>query len=133
MVTSKTIEHTVTFKASPHDLYEALMDSDKHSQFTGADASISRDVGGQFAAYDGALFGTNSRLVPDKKIVQAWRTSDEGWSPGHYSTATFSLEEIDGGTRLTFVQTGVPEPAFKDINEGWQTYYWSKMKQFLET
>lgn len=36
MVTTKTIEQSVTFNASPHDVYEALMDSEKHSQFTGA-------------------------------------------------------------------------------------------------
>ncbi len=43
MVSTKTVEQTVTFNASPHDVYEALMDSYKHSQFTGAEAVISRD------------------------------------------------------------------------------------------
>ena len=133
MVETKTIEQTVTFKASPHDVYEALMDSDKHARFTGAKASISREVGGEFSAYDGALSGSNIELVPDAKIVQSWRGSDEGWAPGHYSTATFLLESMDGGTRLTFVQTGVPEKSFEDISEGWQTYYWAPMKQMLES
>ena len=131
MATTKTIRQTVTFNASPHDVYEALMDSEKHSQFTGAQASISRDVGGAFTAYDGALTGTILDLAPDTKIVLAWRGSDEGWPPGHYSTATFSLEEIDGGTRLTFVQTGVPEQSFNQINRGWRNYYWKRMKTFL--
>ena len=133
MVTTKTIEQTVTFNASPHDVYEALMDSEKHSDLTGAKASISREVGGSFTAYDGALSGTILELVPDAKIVQSWRGSDDGWVPGHYSTATFSLEAIDGGTRLTFVQTGVPEDSVEQINQGWQTYYWPKMKQMLES
>ena len=133
VIETKTIEQSVTFNASPHDVYEALMDSDKHSRFTGAKASISREVGGEFSAYDGALSGTILELVPDAKIVQSWRGSDEGWVPGHYSTATFSLKAIDGGTQLTFVQTGVPERSFEDISEGWQTYYWSPMKQMLES
>ena len=133
MVETKTIEQSVTFKASPHDVYEALMDSDKHSLFTGAKASISREVGGAFSAYDGALNGANVELIPDAKIVQSWRGSDEGWEPDHYSTATFSLEAIDGGTRLTLVQTGVPEKSFEDISEGWRTYYWTPMKQMLES
>ncbi|MCI0780136.1 MAG: SRPBCC domain-containing protein [Chloroflexi bacterium] len=133
MVVTKTIEQTVTFNASPHDVYEALMDSEKHSQFTGAKASISREVGGTFTAYDGALSGTILELVPDAKIVQSWRGSDDGWVPGHYSTATFSLEAIDRGTRLTFVQTGVPEESVEQITQGWQTYYWPKMKQMLES
>ena len=110
-----------------------LVDAEKHSQFTGAKASISREVGGTFTAYDGALSGTILELVPDAKIVQSWRGSDDGWVPGHYSTATFSLEAIDGVTRLTFVQTGVPEESVEQINQGWQTYYWPKMKQMLES
>ncbi|PKB71538.1 MAG: hypothetical protein BZY87_04985 [SAR202 cluster bacterium Io17-Chloro-G6] len=129
MVATKTIEQTVTFNAVPHDVYEALMDSEQHSEFTGAKASISREVGGEFSAYDGALSGTMLELVPDFKIVQTWRGSDEGWVPGHYSTATFLLEAFEGGTRLTFVQTGVPEQSFEQITQGWNTYYWPKMQQ----
>ena len=53
--------------------------------------------------------------------------------PGPLLHSNFSLEAIDGGTRLTFVQTGVPEESFEQINQGWQTYYWPKMKQMLES
>lgn len=130
---TKTIDQSVTINASPHDVYEALMDSEKHSRFTGAKASISREIGAAFSAYDGALSGTILELVPDVKIVQSWHASDEGWTPGHYSTATFSLEAVDGGTQLTFVQTGVPEQSFEDISQGWRDYYWDKMKQMLES
>ena len=133
MITTKTIEQTVTFRASPHDVFEALMDSEKHSQFTGAQANISREIGSSFTAYDSALSGTILEVVPDSKIVQSWRGSDEGWIPGHYSTATFLLEDILGGTRLVFVQTGVPEESYDQIVQGWQTYYWPKLKAFLES
>ncbi len=133
MVATKTIEQTATFSASPHEVYELLMDSDKHTKFTGAKATISREIGSSFTAYYGALSGTILELVPDSKIVETWRGSDEGWVAGHYSTATFTLEAIDGGTRLTFVQTGVPEASYEQISRGWQTYYWPKMKEFLES
>ncbi len=133
MVNTKTIEQTVTIKASPHDVYEALMDSEKHSQFTRAPANISREIGGSFTAYDGALSGTTLELVPDAKIIQSWRGSDEGWTPGHYSEVTFTFEELHGETKLTFVQTGVPEASYEDISQGWQTYYWPKLKAFLES
>ena len=133
MIITKTIEQTVTLTASPHDVYEALMDAEKHSQFTGAEASISRKIGGAFTAYDGALAGTILELMPDIRIVLSWRADDESWPSDYYSKATFSLEEIDGGTRLIFVQTGVPEQSFHDINQGWRTYYWSKLEQFLES
>ncbi len=102
----RAVKQSVTFKARPHDVYEALMDSRKHSQFTGSQASISREVGGKFSAFDGYSEGVNIKLVPDKRIIQTWRAND--WPSGHYSRVTFSLKEAEGGTRLTFTQTGVP-------------------------
>ena len=127
---TKTVKQTVTFKASPHDVYEALMDSKKHARFTGGKASISRKVGGKFSVFDGYSEGTNLELIPDKKIVQSWRASD--WEEGHYSRATFSLKEVENGTRLTFTQTRVPEEQYDDISQGWRDYYWEPMKQMLE-
>ena len=127
---TKTIKQSVTFKVTPHEVYEALMDSDKHSLFTGSKAKISREIGGKFTAFDGYSEGTNLELIPDKKIVQTWRASD--WPAGHYSRVSFSLKELEGGTRLTFTQTGVPEEQFEDISQGWRDYYWKPMKEMLE-
>jgi activator of HSP90 ATPase len=124
----KTIQQTVTFKAPPHEVYEALMDSSKHSKFTGSEASISRDVGGEFSVFGGGLSGTNLELMPDKKIVQSWRATAEGWPEDHYSTVTFTLEEVEDSTRLTLIHTEVPDEAYDSISEGWGKYYWTPMK-----
>ena len=113
MVNTRNIEQPVTFKAKPHAVYEMLMDSAAHARFTGAEATISRDVGGAFSAYDGALTGTNVELVADVKIVQAWRAGSDDWPEAHYSTATFLLEEAEGGTRLTFS----PNPPKDDFGD----------------
>ncbi len=126
---SKRIRQSATFRASPHEVYEALMDAKKHSTFTGGPAKISREVGGKFTIYDGEIEGENLELVPDKKIVQSWRYSD--WPKGHYSKVTFSLDTIDAGTRLTFTQNGIPDDKYEDIKQGWKDYYWGPMKQML--
>ncbi|MBI4304533.1 MAG: SRPBCC domain-containing protein [Chloroflexi bacterium] len=126
----KTIRQRITFKTSPHEVYEALMDSKKHSKFTGGKAQISRQVGGKFTAYDGDLAGVNLELMPDKKIVQTWRGSD--WPEGYYSKVTFSLAEAKGVTRLSFTHAGVPQEFYGDIRQGWHDYYWSPMKEMLE-
>ena len=127
---TKTIRQSVAIRASTHDVYEALMDSRKHSQLTGGKASISREVGGKFNAFDGYCEGVNLELVPDRKIVQSWRAND--WPEGHYSKATFTLKERQGGTNLTFTQTGVPEDQYDDVSQGWRDYYWAPMKEMLE-
>ena len=123
---TKRIEQTVIFKANPHDIYEALMDSEKHSRFTGDEAIISREIGGRFTAFGGYSEGENLELVQDQKIVQSWRASD--WPEGHYSEVTFSFEESQDSTVLTFTQTGVPEEQYEDIAQGWYDFYWEPMK-----
>ena len=70
---SKIIQQTVTFKASPHEVYETLLDSARHAAFSGSPAEISREVGGAYSAYDGYISGKNIKLVPDREIVQSWR------------------------------------------------------------
>jgi activator of HSP90 ATPase len=130
-VKTKMVRQSVTFKTSPHMIYEMLMDSRKHGKFTGSKTKISRKVGGKFSVYGGELAGINLSLVPDKEIVQSWRSSD--WPEGHFSRVTFSLQEVKGGTRLTFRQSGVPADTYEDINQGWRDYYWTPMKALLES
>ena len=127
---STLIRQSVTFKATPHEVYEALMDSHKHARFTGAPASISREVGGQIMAWDGYITGTNLELVPDTKIVQAWHASE--WPDGHFSRVTFRLAQVKSGTRLTFTQSNVPQEYYESIKQGWIDNYWEPMKAMLD-
>ena len=127
---AKVIRQKVVFKANPHEIYEMLMDSKKHAEFTGDDAEISRKAGGKITAYGGYIEGKNVELAKDKKIVQKWRGSD--WPEGHYSTAAFELKAIAGGTQLTFVQTNVPGEQHEAISKGWIEHYWDKMKRALK-
>ncbi len=124
------IRQSVTFKASPHTVYELLVDSKKHSVLAGDEAKISRKAGGKFNV-GSYIDGVQLELVPDEKIVQTWRYED--WPKGHYSKATFFFKALDGKTRLTFTQTGVPAEFLEDIKQGWIDYYWTPMKEILES
>jgi uncharacterized protein YndB with AHSA1/START domain len=127
---AKTIRQQATIRATPHAVYEALMDSRKHARFTGESASISRKVGGAIRAGGGYISGVNLDLVPDRKIVQSWHAAD--WPEGHMSTAVFVLKRIPGGTRLFFTHRNVPDEHAGDIAQGWKDYYWTPMKRLLE-
>lgn len=127
---SKLIQQTVTFKASPHEVYEALMDSAKHAAFSGGAAEISREVGGDYSAYDGYITGKNIELVPDREIVQSWRAVD--WPEGKYSTITFILLPIADGTRLNFTHADVPDGTEEEFTQGWIDNYWEPMKKMFE-
>jgi activator of HSP90 ATPase len=127
---SKPIHQTVTIKATPHEVYEALMDSKKHAAFTHSEARISRAVGGRISAYDNYIAGKNVKLIPDKKIVQDWRAVD--WPEGYFSRVTFELAPVPEGTRLDFTHTGLPKGTEAEFTQGWIDNYWEPMKRYLE-
>ena len=126
----KIIKQTIIFKASPHDVFEALMDSKKHSQFTGDKAVISRKVGGKFSAYGDYITGKNLEIVKDKKIVQSWHASD--WPEKHDSKVIFELEKYGDKTKLRFIHENVPEEQYDEVLKGWIEFYWEPMKELLE-
>jgi len=128
---TKNIKQTVIFEAKPPTVFELLMDSKKHSDFTESKASIGRKVGDKFTAYGNYIAGENLEIIENKKIVQKWRASD--WPLKHSSIVTFTLEPLGTGTRLTFSQIGVPQEQYKDLDQGWNENYWQKMKSYLKT
>lgn len=130
MIKTKDIKQGLMIKSPAQEVYEALMDSKKHSKFTGEPAKISREVGGNFSAFDGYASGKNLELVKDKKIVQTWRASD--WPEGHFSKITFLLKQTSQGTKLMFSHKGIPLEDAKNVASGWKDYYWEPLKNMLE-
>jgi activator of HSP90 ATPase len=129
---STTIRQTVSFDASPHAVFEALLDSRKHSAFTGAKASLSRKVGGKISAWDGYIEGKNLRIEKDKVIVQSWRTTEFTESDPD-SQVMFHLSEKGKGTRLMFVHSKVPDRLAEELRQGWIDNYWVPLKEYLES
>lgn len=128
---TKNIQHTVLIRATPKQIYAALMNGKKHSQFTGEPAKIRAKAGAAFSCYDGYITGVTLEFKPGRRIVQAWRSQD--WPDGHYSIVTFALAKKSGGrTQLSFTQVGVPAEDYAKKNQGWRTHYWQPLKKFLE-
>jgi len=127
-----TIRQTVVLDAPPHAVFEALLDSKKHSAFTGSKASISRKVGGKISAWDGYIEGKNERIEKDKVIMQSWRTTEfkEG-EPD--SKVMFHFSKKGSGTRLMFVHSNVPNRLAEDFRQGWIDNYWVPLKAYLES
>ncbi|NEQ51069.1 MAG: hypothetical protein F6K11_13195 [Leptolyngbya sp. SIO3F4] len=125
------INQTFSFDAPPHEVYEALMDARKHGAFTNSPVVMSRKVGGTFRIFDGYCTGRNLELLPDQKIVQAWHFREEDWPEDHFSTCTFAFAATENGTELHFSQTDVPEQHVESLAQGWHTYYWNPMQEWL--
>jgi activator of HSP90 ATPase len=131
--TVKTIKITQKeiIPATPMEVYEAYIDEEKQTEFTGSKATSDPRVGGEFTAWDGYIIGKYIELKPGMKIVQEWRSSDfpEGAPPSRFD---IGLREVKGGTELTMIHSGVPEEVAEDIGQGWKDYYWVPMKKYFK-
>ena len=92
-------------------------------------AEISREVGGGFALFGGYITGRHIELVPNERIVQAWRVGS--WDPGVYSIAKFELAEQGSGTKIVFDHTGFPKGAGEHLAAGWKAHYWEPLAKLL--
>jgi uncharacterized protein YndB with AHSA1/START domain len=139
--TGESIHQEPVFKASRARVYAALTDPrqfDKVIQLSGVmqamhlpdkPAEIARQAGGAFAIFGGYIMGRHVELLPNERIVQAWRTG--GWDPGVYSIAKFALVEQGSGTRIVFDHTGFPKGEAEDLASGWKAHYWEPLAKLL--
>jgi activator of HSP90 ATPase len=133
---AESIHQEVVFKASPKRIYEALTDAKQFTKVTAliADmsagpAEISREAGGSFSCFGGRIVGRHVELVPNERIVQAWRVA--AWDEGIYSIVRFELKEEGSGTRLVFDHTGFPNGDGEHLASGWKAHYWEPLAKFL--
>ena len=139
--TADAIHQEPVFPASPKRVYEALTDPKQFTrviQLSGAlqamhlpdkPAQISREVGGAFALYGGYITGRHIELVPNVRVVQAWRAGD--WPPGVYSIAKFELVEQGSGAKIVFDHTGFPKGDAEGLASGWRVHYWEPLAKVL--
>jgi activator of HSP90 ATPase len=140
--TAESIHQEVVFKANRKRVYEALTDTKQFDKiiklspemqagksFGTTPTAISREVGGTFSIFGGHIIGRQIELVPNQRIVQAWRVVD--WDPGVYSIAKFELLEQGAGTKLVFDHTGFPKGDAEHLAEGWKSHYWDSIDKFL--
>ena len=124
------IEQSVKFSCPPEVLFELYMDSAKHSAATGSKAQISRKVGGSFKAFEGSLWGRNLLVVPNKLIVQSWRsTAFKDSDPD--SVLVLEFEKAPGGSKVHMVHANVPPQDHKGVTQGWPKFYWEPWKAYL--
>jgi activator of HSP90 ATPase len=124
---AETIHQELTFNAPPDRIYTALLDETQFAAMTGRPAHIEAREGGAFSLFDGQITGRNVQLVPNARIVQAWRSGS--WSPGVYSIARFELTPLGSGTKLVFDHTGFPVGTGKHLLTGWNEHYWAALQR----
>ncbi len=113
--------------ASPEAIYKAWLSSKGHAEMTGAPAKCSARPSGVFSAWDGYITGKNVELVPNEKIVQAWRTSEFSTDDPD-SRIEVELSAAKTGTKVTLKHSGIPAGQGDGYKSGWDEYYFRPMK-----
>jgi activator of HSP90 ATPase len=139
--TAEAIHQEVVFKASAKRIYDALTDAQQFQKvellsgaMSGPDlaakpAKISTEPGGSFSLFADYITGRQIELLPDQRIVQAWRVGS--WKPGIYSLAHFELTGEGATTKLFFDHTGFPAGTGEHLASGWKEHYWEPLQKFL--
>ncbi len=128
---TETIEVSDVLPGDPHLIYQAWLDSETHSAFTGAQAAIDARVGGQHAAWDGYIAGQILSLDPDQRIVQSWRTTEfPDKSPD--SRLEILLAAAPGGTKITILHSDIPDGQGEQYRQGWIDHYFEPLRRYLE-
>jgi len=125
---AESIHQTAQCTAPPGRIYRALLDSTQFAAMSGGlVAEIDAREGGAFSLFGQQITGRTIQLVPDKRIVQAWRSG--GWEPGVYSIARFELNAAGAGTAIVFDHTGFPLGQARHLAAGWKSHYWTALQR----
>ncbi len=142
--TADAIHQEIVFQAAPERVYAALTDAkqfDKIIDLTGIrqagalppeankPTQITAAAGGEFTLFGGYITGRQIELVPNVRVVQAWRAAN--WDPGIYSIARFEFVKQAAATKIVFDHTGFPKGAGKGLAAGWHKHYWEPLTKFL--
>jgi activator of HSP90 ATPase len=128
-VSTQKVTLKVKFKGPVDEVFSCLLDPNRVSMFTQANATLSPTPGTPFSLYGGVITGEILDVQKNTKIVQKWRMQD--WPEGHYSQVTLAFEPGKEGTTLNLTQTGVPTSDVDRIKAGWDEKFWRRMKMMF--
>ena len=121
---------TVTIFASPIDIFEAWLSGEGHSLMTGSPATVSNGNEAAFTAWDGYIWGETLEKEPNRRILQAWRTSEfPEDSPD--SRVEILLEEVAEGTKITLIHSDIPDGQGDSYKQGWEEFYFTPMRAYF--
>lgn len=121
----KNFTKTYSIGAPPEKVWQALTDPKVIAKWGGGPAKMEDRAGTKFSLWGGDIHGTNTKVVPEKLLVQDWYSS--GFKEA--SEVTF---ELSGNTKVKLTHTNIPDAEFSDIKSGWDDYYMLPLKELVE-
>jgi activator of HSP90 ATPase len=126
----RTVALAVELPATAARLYRMYLDPKEHAAFTGAPVKIAARAGSPFVAFRGALSGRILQLIPNRLIVQSWRSTQFAKADLD-STLVLSFWPVGSETRIELTHVNVADSDFAGVSEGWSKYYWIPWRAYL--
>lgn len=120
-IMTKHIHLEASLPAAPDRIYELLTNGAKFGDVTGKPGKGGGAPGAFFSIFDGWIEGRQIDLVPNERVVQAWRFMD--WDPGVYSIVRFTLSPEGTGTKMVVDQEAVPAAVHEHVRTNWGFYF----------
>jgi activator of HSP90 ATPase len=128
---SKNLITAASLPGPPDQLFDMYLDPKVHSEFTGLPVTIGARPGDPFRAFDGAIWGTILRVEPKRLIVQTWRSVN--FPPTAIDSILILTFWPQGdGCLIELTQVNVADEDFAGVSHGWEKYYWTPWRNYLE-
>lgn len=113
--------------ATPEEIYIAITNPVTIQLWTNEEAVMSAVPGTEFSIMGGSIEGKNLEFIPNKLIKQQWYFGDE--EPA--SVVTIKLHQHAEGTSVELRHGNIPDEAYADIVEGWDSAYFGALQEFF--
>ncbi|WP_422362374.1 SRPBCC domain-containing protein [Reichenbachiella sp.] len=124
----KRFEKQYLVNVSEKRFYEALTNPAMVSQWSGAPAQMSEEVGAAFSLWGGSIEGLNSK-VTSNTLEQQWK--GKRW--GGYSNVLLEWKAGAEGLEVSLTHTDIPDDTFQNIKRGWDEHYMNPLITWLES
>jgi uncharacterized protein YndB with AHSA1/START domain len=122
------------FPCSPQKLWRVLTDGELIARWLMTPSGFEAVVGTQFTfkttaggEWDGVIHCRVLEVLPHERLVYAWNSGHEsnvGYGARLETVVTWTLSEVEGGTRLRLVHSGFVLPnnqtAYQGMGDGWR-------------
>jgi activator of HSP90 ATPase len=126
------IRQSVLLPAAAEALYRMYLEPAAHAAFTGAPVVIGDQPGAIFEAFGGVLTGTILEVVQPRLIVQSWRSSIFNAEDPDSTLILLFTPQQDAG-RIDLIHLDVPDHDYAGVTQGWEKYYWTPWRAYLES
>jgi hypothetical protein len=128
---SESIEVTRVIPAKPERIINAWLSGGEHGLMTSSSATYDESTGA-FTAWDGYISGKTLEVEGARRFVQSWRTTEfPDGAPD--SKLEVRLDEVPEGTKVTLVQTEIPDGQGESYEVGWMDHYFDPMTDYFQS